>query len=147
MLPECCLLSVPSFLRRTSPKRVQAYGMTLIEVLGALALMGSLVVSLLCAKANAMRQGAVAERRLQAVQLADQLLTEWWPSAEKFPRDQTGQADQLELAWRTRSVVNKDLEQIGTSVLCLEILEQRPATAGQVLASVEVVVPSTGFAR
>ena len=64
--------------------------MTLIEVVGGLALLGTLLVAVLLAKAKYTRQAATADRKLQAVAAADELLTAWRQDPNALPRDGSG---------------------------------------------------------
>jgi type II secretory pathway pseudopilin PulG len=79
--------------------------MTLIEVVGGLALLGTLLVAVLLAKAKFTRQAATADRKLQAVAAADELLTVWRQDPNALPRDGSGSvAGDRQLSWRTRTV-------------------------------------------
>jgi hypothetical protein len=113
--------------------------MTLIEVVGGLALLGTLLVAVLLAKAKFTRQAATADRKLQAVAAADELLTAWRQDAHALPRDGSGPiAGDRQLSWRTRSVANADVAALGAQTVRLEVLDDR--VAGAVLAAVEIVV-------
>ena len=57
--------------------------MTLVEVVAGLALLGSVLVALLLARAAYLRQWARADRQLQAVAAADELLTVWHRSRHR----------------------------------------------------------------
>jgi type II secretory pathway pseudopilin PulG len=113
--------------------------MTLIEVVGGLALLGTLLVAVLLAKAKFTRQVATADRKLQAVAAADELLTAWRQDANALPRDGAGPvAGDRQFSWRTRTVANPEIAALGAQTVRLEVLDDR--AAGAVLATVEVVV-------
>jgi type II secretory pathway pseudopilin PulG len=113
--------------------------MTLIEVVGGLALLGTLLVAVLLAKAKFTRQAATADRKLQAVAAADELLTVWRQDPNALPRDGSGPvAGDRQLSWRTRTVANREVAALGAQTVRLEVLDDR--AAGAVLATVEIVV-------
>jgi hypothetical protein len=109
-------------------------------VVAGLALLSTLLVAVLTTKARVTRQWVHAQRKLQAV--ADRLLAEWWPRRDVFPRQSSGRvADDSGLRWRTTPVANQPLSALRTSVVRLEVLDERAARPGEdVLASVQVVL-------
>jgi prepilin-type N-terminal cleavage/methylation domain-containing protein len=118
-------------------------GMTLVEVVASLALLASLLVGLLLAKARFTRQSALADRRIEAVRAADRLLTEWWADPARLPRHGAGRIDgPADLSWQTSLVANPALGELGAQVVRLEIIDDRTGAtaAGGVLATVEVVL-------
>jgi hypothetical protein len=117
--------------------------MTLVEVVASLALLASLLVGLLLAKARYTRQAALAERRIEAARAADRLLAAWWADPPRFPRRGAGQIDgAADLSWRTSLVANPTLGELGAQVVRLEVLDDRPTAPPPegVLATVEVVL-------
>src|SRR4051794_8506660 len=81
--------------------------MTLVEVVAALALLGTLLAAVLVVRVRYARQSAAAERRLQAVAAADALLSAWHRDPRSLPRFGSGQvAGDAQLAWRTAVVPN-----------------------------------------
>ena len=77
--------------------------MTLIEVMAALAILGSLLVGILLAKNRLSQQSALASRRLDAVAAADGLLTSWRHSEEGIPREASGEVPGYNgFAWETK---------------------------------------------
>jgi prepilin-type N-terminal cleavage/methylation domain-containing protein len=126
---------------RTTP-RSRPRGLTLVEVVAGLALLSTLLVAVLTTKARVTRQWSHAQRKLQAVAAADRLLGEWWPRRDEFPRQASGRvAGDSGLRWRTEPVANPPLNALRTSVVRLDILDERATRpADEVLASVEVVL-------
>jgi hypothetical protein len=116
--------------------------MTLVEVIGGLGLLATLLVATLLARSRYVHQATVAERRLQAVAAADALLTTWHQDARSLPRDGSGLvAGDQELAWRTQTLSNADATDLGAVVVQLQILDTRPQVAGSaLLTSVEFLV-------
>lgn len=115
-------------------------GLTLIEIMAGLAILGSLLVALLLARGRCQRQWDLANRRLEAIAAAEALLAQWWQDPALLPRSAAGTlAEPSTLAWRTQAVANGPVESLGAAVVRLEILDRQSRAA--VLASVEVVVP------
>ena len=102
-------------LSKSFSERSRPAAFTLIEIAAALAILGTLLVGILLAKASHTRQLARAERKAGAVQAADRLIREWWHSAEGVPRNASGRvpdprADRSgSFRWRTRVVERSGL--------------------------------------
>jgi len=118
--------------------------MTLVEVVGGLGLLATLLVALLMAKARYTRQSAVADRRLRAVAAAESLLVGWRQDARSLPRNGGGGvAGEEGLVWRTRVVPNAEVNEMGAAVVRLEILDERrvdESDRSAVVTAVEFVV-------
>jgi hypothetical protein len=116
--------------------------MTLIEVVGGLALMATLLVAILLAKGRYTHQTAIAARRIRAVAAADALMTQWHQDIAKLPRSSTGIFPGDDgFSWRTRVVPNAAIREFEAEVIRLEILDNRiEARANPVLTSVEFIV-------
>ena len=116
--------------------------MTLLEVVAGLALLASLLGALVMAKARYARQAAAADRRVEAVAAADELLAGWHQNPRALPRDFSGSGafpGDRRLAWRLRPVVNAGVEELGGRVVRLEVLDER-LSPSSVLVAVETVV-------
>jgi len=114
-----------------------AAGTTLVEVVAGLALLGSLLVGLLMAKARFTRQAAVADRRMQAIAAADSILSAWHRDPKKLVRNGAGtMSDDPSLAWRSQIVANPPIEDLGGQVVRLEMIDRRD---GGVLVGVDYV--------
>jgi type II secretory pathway pseudopilin PulG len=75
---------------------------TLVEVLAGLAILGSVTVALLLARGNLLEQHATAQRKLEAVGIADRLLAGWYTQDSAVPIDEEGEVDgQPGWTWRT----------------------------------------------
>jgi hypothetical protein len=116
--------------------------MTLVEVVGALALLATVLVALLLGKARYTHQAALAQRRVQAVAAADALLATWHQDPRALPRAGSGAvAGEQQFSWRTLSVSNVQVNEMGAAVVRLEILDDRPEMAGNsIVTAVEFVV-------
>jgi hypothetical protein len=115
-------------------------GITLVEVLGALALLGTILVWMIASQSRIVKQAGRAQRRLDAIRLADHLLTGWWQDRTKFPVQGSGPVGD-EMIWLTKKIQKPELERLGAQVVRLEIIDQRSQAAGVVLSTVEVVLP------
>ena len=111
--------------------------MTLVEVVAGLALLGSLLVGLLLAKARYTRQSAIADRRLQAIAAADSILSTWHRDPKTLARSGSGTvSDDASLLWRSYVLANPPAEDLGGQVVRLEIIDSRNA---QMLVGVDYV--------
>src|SRR5688572_15241286 len=94
-------------------KRYRARGMTLIEVLAGVALLGSLLVGVVLARGRYIRQWTTAQHRLEAVQAADALLNQWWASEDSVPRSGMGSCgERRSLRWQTRLIESEEGEDL-----------------------------------
>ena len=135
--------------RSIKPSRCWRTGMTLVEVLAGLALLASVLVGLLAAKAGYTRQSARAELRLRAAGAADELLAGWWQSSAGVPRLAAGEAPGgAGLLWRTRPVANVAVEDLGAQNVRLEILSAAAnGRAPSFVLSVDVALPPEAQTR
>lgn len=123
-------------------RRVRS-AMTLVEVVGGLALLATLLVGILLARGRFAHQMRSADRRLAAVAAADRILTAWHQDPRAFPRSGAGSvAGDAQMSWRTQVVPNAPLNDLGAQVVRLDIFDERPqgAAGSDLLTSVETVV-------
>lgn len=102
-------------------------GLTLVEVLAALVILGTLLTGIVVAKSRHMRQIAQTRERLAAVRLADQLISRWWSTPDEMPINQRGATEDPAWVWETRLESNPAVEAMGGRVLRVMV---RPAEAG-----------------
>lgn len=131
---------------RWRPGRGRAeVGLTLIEVVAALAILGALLGAVVTARTRHLHQWAQANRRLEATAAAEALLTGWWTRPVTMPRRASGAvAGHDALAWRTRPIdsdASDALDALGAQVVRLEIVEARGPVDGQPLVMVDLVLP------
>ena len=69
----------------------QRRGLTLIEVLAGLALMGGVFAAMLIAHGRFMRQRERAQKREAAIEATDRLLQRWWSEDRPWPVHDTGE--------------------------------------------------------
>ncbi len=120
-------------------------GLSLVEVVAAIVILGTILVGVVLAKARHTRQLALAQQQQTAVRAADELLSGWWVSREGVPTEGRGQlATQPGMVWETRLVENGEVQRLGARVVRLEVrlaegLER--AGAEDVLVKVDLAQP------
>jgi prepilin-type N-terminal cleavage/methylation domain-containing protein len=108
-------------------------GLTLIEVMAGLAILGTLLASLVVARGRYVHQWALATRKEEAVQAADRLLAAWWINPDKLPRNAAGDVPDGKLRWRTHVVESVAAEDLKVQIVRLELFETGN-NAGQAVA-------------
>jgi hypothetical protein len=128
--------------------KARARALTLIEVVASLAILGTLLVSMLMARQRYSRQWTLAVRKGEAVSAADQLLSEWWRDPRKLPLEGRGViAGHPDLMWRTRTMDNRDADALDAQVVRLEVFTQAERQKGntqvkeKALATVDLLLP------
>jgi type II secretory pathway pseudopilin PulG len=127
-------------------------GLTLVEVVAGLLLLSTLLVGILKAYGNHVRQIKRAQQKLEAIALADRMLGEWFknPGWNILNGNYNGntnvnkKSNEPQLTWRTYTVENRDLQKtLGVKIVRLEILNTVPAKENDILTAIEVLVPET----
>lgn len=97
-------------------------GLTLVEVAAAMALLGTLLVSVLLAHAKLRGQETRAGQFLEAQRLADKLLATWWENLDEFPREDQGDVPGAAAwSWRTRRVPSPEAKAIEAEIVAVEL--------------------------
>jgi prepilin-type N-terminal cleavage/methylation domain-containing protein len=121
-------------------------GLTLIEVVAAIVILGTILVGVVLARSRHARQIHLAERKALAVRAADALLTAWWTDANAIPVGEEGRAGPEEtFAWQLRAVHNADVERIGGQAVRLTLRNAVTSPANPSdgpLATVDLVLPA-----
>lgn len=121
--------------------------MTLIETVAGLALLATLLASMLLIKLRATAQWSRANQRLEAVAAADHMLSSWWQDRGRFPVGAEGQVpSNSTLTWRTMRIANPPIDQLRSQVVRLEI----SATGSlpiEPLVSVELILSNQKLRR
>lgn len=114
---------------------------TLIEVIAGLILMGSLVASGLVALSSHQHAILLAKQKLQANQIAEMLLTNWYEVQGRVPlRDQGIIGSQSGWIWRTQPVGLRSVCGLEANVIRLEVLGQVGRNVDpQILVSIELL--------
>jgi hypothetical protein len=93
-------------------------------VIAGLAILGTLLASLVVTRARYLHQWALAGRREQAAVATDELLGSWWSQPEKLPRNSEGQLPRVKMHWRTQTIDNAVAKDLDVQVVRIEIFEQ-----------------------
>lgn len=129
----------------------RARGLTLIEVVAAVAILGTILVSVVLAKARHTRQLARAQHTSAAVAAADELITRWWSDGRRVPIDESGAvADRAGLTWRTRTLDETGASRLGGRVVRVELFapaEAHGVDPDEPLLFVDLVLPEIGRAH
>ncbi len=128
---------------RSSIRSRHRPGLTLVEVVAGLALMATLLVSVLVIKARLTHSMAAAEARSRAVTAANAMLTDWWATPATFPVGRSGVVPGYPgLNWQTRVVPNPAAERLVSRIVRLDIAAAEPTTpTPAALTSVDVLLP------
>ncbi|MCC6680516.1 MAG: prepilin-type N-terminal cleavage/methylation domain-containing protein [Phycisphaeraceae bacterium] len=95
------------------------WAFSLIEVLAALVILGSLLSAVVVARGRFIHQSALARQRLEAVTLTDQLLEGWWQDLDTLPRDGSGVIG--DYRWQTQTEQRDDLDKLNVNLLTLTL--------------------------
>ncbi len=116
-------------------------GVTLTEVVAGLALLGSLLVTLLIARLSLTRQRIESEERIAATHACDQLLSAWFTAGKPIPRPASGHTGpDGRFSWRTRATRTEHFESVALQVVRLELADATRRDR-KPLAVVEVLTP------
>lgn len=106
-----------------------------------MALLGTLVMSLLVAGSRMQRQAYEARLRMEGCRIADSLLEQLWADRGHFPRSGGGPVPgRLGWAWRTRVVPNHEAWQVFGEVVVLEVYREEQERS-HAAARVELLLP------
>lgn len=118
-------------------------GMTLIEVVAAVVILGTILAAIMVARAKHVRQLAEARDLERVVEVADELIGRWWLSEEGPPVNGRGSASaDGQIVWRTYWVSDPGVRTLGGRVLRVEV-QMEGEGPGVV---VDLVVPAEGAA-
>ena len=126
-------------MRHSNFSRRRAF--SLVEVVASVMLVGTLLVAVLVAHRRAITQTRLAQRRLDAVEVLDQLLiARQGPDAEDYQLARGKAPGPNPFLWRSMLRDEASLVELSASVLRIELYD--PAfKEGETLASVELLAP------
>lgn len=122
-------------------------GLTLVEVVAAITILGTVLVGVVLSKSRHTHQAALTQRQNVAVRATDGLIANWWASPGGVPVSESGVIEaEIPLTWTTRVVENKAIEDLGALVVRVEVRELSPVNLGPgveggPLVVVEMVLP------
>lgn len=117
--------------------------MTLVEVVAGMTLLASLATSMLLAYGVHQKQLRRAEQRINAINVADTLIAQWYSGSETIPRNRQGRviSQQEPWIWKTQTI---DVAAVGTlpiERIRVEIYREWNQRDGRPLAIVELLAP------
>ena len=125
---------------KTSPISRTHTAFTLLEVIVGLVLMGSLVASALVAMASHQHAMVLAKHKIEAAQIADTLLTQWYEFEGDIPgRGQGVVTGSIPWVWRTQRIDSRIVCGVPVNVIRLDIIGQTGENEPVVLSSVELL--------
>ncbi|QDU70610.1 type IV pilus modification PilV family protein [Mucisphaera calidilacus] len=100
-------------------------GLTLIEVVAALAILGTILATMVMAKSYHTRQLANADKQSRAVTLTDNLIAAWWTDEKGIPIGAAGTfPTEPEFIWQTQIVRNDPVQDLGARVVRIIVAEK-----------------------
>jgi prepilin-type N-terminal cleavage/methylation domain-containing protein len=107
-------------------------GLTLLEVVAAIAILGTVLAGMVLARSHHARQIARAQRLENAVRVADELLSGWWTRPQGIPIAESGSVDgNASLSWQTRLVADLAIGTLGARVVRIEVRDLDMAASSQ----------------
>lgn len=122
--------------------------MTLLEVIAAIAILGTILVGIVLAKSRHRRQLARTADATAAVAATEELLCAWWSGPDGVPVGAEGvMSASKPLRWRTRETPNPEIEDLGARVVRLEVFpgqaeSSAAADDSEALLYVDLVLPT-----
>jgi hypothetical protein len=129
---------------------MSARGLTLVEAVAGIAILGAMLAAVLVATSRLRVQDAQAARRIEACRLADAMLEELWKKPEDFPRKGSGRVSgSRDWQWRASVVPSADANELNGEVVAVEFFQANKAATKASIADggppalrVEVVLPT-----
>lgn len=115
-------------------------GLTLIEVVAGLALLGALLTTSLLSYTSHVEQIRTARQRLAAIESADSLLMHWFAKGTFPDFPAAGECCDEPFRWQAAVARKVRLPMSEVQIVRLEIFEQADITTADALASVEFVI-------
>lgn len=125
-------------------------GLTLLEVVAALALLSTLLVAVLAAHDRLAKQTLRGRLRLEAIDAADALLAEWTLTQPmSIPGAKGRVKSNQRLYWYLSARSERDLEPLGVQVARLEVYDGEKESGENALATIEFLTTAaiTGTGR
>jgi prepilin-type N-terminal cleavage/methylation domain-containing protein len=116
-------------------------GLTLIEVLAALAILSTLIAGVLVALGRSQRQWVRAHRQLEAVSAADALIASWW-QGKGVPVSASGVLPgEAGMRWQTVPIPSFDAARLYAQVVRLQVYLGEGRSGAAPLVSVDLLRP------
>ena len=101
-------------------------GTTLVEVIAALVILGTILAAMLIARGRFVRQDVQARRKIEATRALDTLVGGWMNGpTSAIPVQSTGSfPDAPDQIWSTRVIRDPSAEEIGARVLRVDVFDR-----------------------
>lgn len=118
-------------------------GLTLVETTLGLGLLASLLSAMLIAHGKCLRQAKAAERKLQAIAAADELLADWMAIPDGMPTGGSGPfPNQPDLRWRIKSLPSSEASLVSAQAIRFEVFHvDKRTTAENLILSIDMLAP------
>src|SRR2546423_15614447 len=111
--------------RRSNNFLAARRGTTLVEVIAALVILGTILAAVLIARGRFVRQDVQARRRIEAARALDALVHGWMNGpVSAVPMQATGTFADSTQTWTTRVIREPSAEQIGARVLRVDVFDR-----------------------
>ncbi len=115
--------------------------LTLIEVVAAIALLGLLLSGIVLAQGRQIRQRALAQQKLNVIELSDQLLASWMEGGS-VPESSVGTWSQLpDWQWSTQKIDHQTASDLGAIVVRFRVDRVEKRVESEPLLIVDLMVP------
>lgn len=123
-----------------------ARGLTLIEAVAGIAILGAMLAAVLVATSRLRAQDSRAARQIEACRIADRMLDELWKKPEDFPRKGTGCVPgSRDWQWRATIVPSAEAEDLNGELVAVEFFREangKLADGNQPAVRLELVLPT-----
>jgi prepilin-type N-terminal cleavage/methylation domain-containing protein len=118
--------------RRHTARDIRRGGMTLIELLAGLVVLGTVLASVAVARGRFMRQWADADRKLLVTRAADAMLENWMidPTRRVPLHGQGPLAGAPECDWQTAVLNEPESATLGAMTIRLSVFDRKPSYPG-----------------
>lgn len=117
-------------------------GLTLLEVVAGLTLLASLLVGTMLAYGSHIRQVKAAQRRLEAIDIAEQMLVKWYESEEGVPpREEDVIVGTDGWRWRTTPLLSTEPHPFRVRTIRFEIFDPSEGVEPVPLVYVDLLAP------
>jgi prepilin-type N-terminal cleavage/methylation domain-containing protein len=118
-------------------------GMTLVEVVAAIAILGIILVSLTLARSSHQRQISAANCLSEGTRLVDDMISSWWSSPQGVPVESAGILGlRGEWSWTTHPLDNPAIDNIGARVVRVEAVHAMDPSQSAKPIIIDLVLPN-----
>lgn len=124
----------------------RARGLSLIEVVVGMAILGTFLTTIFLAQARLTKQSVIARKKAHAITAVNELLATWALDWESIPTDDTGTLPTSggqggdSLQWTTRLIDTPELTALGLQKVQLTLVDTAIANSTEPLLQMELAV-------